>query len=241
MSVGSAHKRAMTMMLDTTQWWRVVFDIFPLMDDDAILLRRARLRAGLTQRQLAERAGTSQAMVARVEGGRQSPSLPTLRRLLEACGTDIHLQVEGEISDEPAGSEPAATTRYLVISIGEERVAVRLDAVREVQPAPMLRRLPAQPPNMAGVALVREQPLACIDLAATIGLPTAEAPTLVVLETVSGPLGALVGAADEVLEVDPRASSRIPPGWSGCAAVAALAAVNGELLPILDPARLTLA
>jgi chemotaxis signal transduction protein/DNA-binding XRE family transcriptional regulator len=209
-------------------------------DDDAALLRRARLRAGLTQRQLAERAGTSQAMVARLEGGRQSPSLPTLRRLLEACGTDIHLQVEGEIPSSAQGAVPAAAARHLVLGMGEARIAVRLHAVREVLPAPPLHQLPAQPPHMAGVALVRGQPLACADLAGMIGLASAEARTLVVLETAAGPLGALVGHADRVLELDAEAVSRMPAGWTACAAVGGLAAVDGELLPILDPSALRL-
>lgn len=228
------------MISDATQTRRVVSGIVRWVDDDAALVRRARLRAGLSQRQLAQRAGTSQAMVARVEGGRQSPSLPTLRRLLEACGSDIHLQVEGEVTEDWAADTRAATTRHLVIAIGEARIAVRLDAVREVLPAVALHQIPAQPPHMAGVALVRGQPLPCVDLAATIGLPAAEARTVVVLETAAGPLGALVGAADEVLEVDPQSVSRISPGWSGCAAVVGLAAVEGELLAILDPSALRL-
>ena len=119
-------------------------------DDDAELLRRARRRAGLTQRQLAERAGTSQAMVARIEGGRQAPSLSTLRRLTDACGSHIKLQVEGDTSvAEPAGDGIPATSRHLVLEMGEARVAVRLDAVREVLPGLTPRGLPAQPPHMA--------------------------------------------------------------------------------------------
>lgn len=49
-------------------------------------LRTARRRAGLTQRQLAERAGTSQAAVARYERGRTVPDVATLARLLAAAG-----------------------------------------------------------------------------------------------------------------------------------------------------------
>lgn len=66
-------------------------------------LRAARRRAGLTQRQLAERAGTSQAAVARYEGGRTVPDLATLARLLHACGYRLRA--------EPAPPEPAADPR----------------------------------------------------------------------------------------------------------------------------------
>ncbi len=54
---------------------------------DAVeLVRRARTRAGLSQRELALRAGVSQPAVARLEAGRHTPSLTTLERLLRACG-----------------------------------------------------------------------------------------------------------------------------------------------------------
>lgn len=53
------------------------------------LLREARRRAGLSQRELAERAGTSQSVVARIELGRTSPSADTLRRLLDAAGFEL--------------------------------------------------------------------------------------------------------------------------------------------------------
>lgn len=53
------------------------------------LLREARLRSGLTQRALARRAGTTQAVVARIELGLASPNLETLLRLLHAAGFDL--------------------------------------------------------------------------------------------------------------------------------------------------------
>src|SRR5918992_1039075 len=57
------------------------------------ILQEARRRAGLTQRELAARAGTSQAAVARIERGRQAPSLETLQRLVRACGLDLRFQL----------------------------------------------------------------------------------------------------------------------------------------------------
>lgn len=50
------------------------------------LIREARRRAGLTQRELAERAGTTQSAIARLESGRTSPSFDTVRRMLRLCG-----------------------------------------------------------------------------------------------------------------------------------------------------------
>jgi len=58
------------------------------------MLREARSRAGLTQRELAERARTSQSVVARIEGGRTDPSLGTLARLVSACGFEVFTVLE---------------------------------------------------------------------------------------------------------------------------------------------------
>src|SRR5215207_2425982 len=52
----------------------------------ATLVHDARSRAGLTQRELARRAGTAQSAVARIESGATSPSWETLSRLLQAAG-----------------------------------------------------------------------------------------------------------------------------------------------------------
>lgn len=50
------------------------------------MVRDARHRAKLTQRELAAKAGIPQATIARVERGRVDPRVGTLDRLLEACG-----------------------------------------------------------------------------------------------------------------------------------------------------------
>jgi uncharacterized protein len=59
--------------------------------DTAELLQQARRSAGLTQAELAHRAGTSQAMVARYETGAASPTVRTLRRLLHAADRDLEM------------------------------------------------------------------------------------------------------------------------------------------------------
>jgi transcriptional regulator with XRE-family HTH domain len=56
------------------------------------LLRTARRRASLTQTQLAERAGLSQAEVARLERAGSNPTAVTLERLLRATGHRLELR-----------------------------------------------------------------------------------------------------------------------------------------------------
>jgi len=55
------------------------------------VLRRARLRAALTQSQVAERAGLPQSTVSAYESGRRQPTLPMLSKLLEAMGAELTL------------------------------------------------------------------------------------------------------------------------------------------------------
>jgi predicted transcriptional regulator len=55
------------------------------------LLRYARRRAGLTQRELSHRAGVPQPAIARIERGAVSPRLDTLDRLLSAAGHGIEV------------------------------------------------------------------------------------------------------------------------------------------------------
>jgi DNA-binding XRE family transcriptional regulator len=54
----------------------------------------ARTRAGLSQAQVAERMGTSQSTIARLESGRTLPSLRTLDRYARATGSKAVLRLE---------------------------------------------------------------------------------------------------------------------------------------------------
>ena len=55
------------------------------------ILREARSRAGLTQRELARLADTPQPAISRIERDRVSPRLDTLDGLLRACGLALDL------------------------------------------------------------------------------------------------------------------------------------------------------
>jgi transcriptional regulator with XRE-family HTH domain len=57
--------------------------------NSARLLREARRRAGMTQRDVARAAGVPQPAVARIERGHVVPRMNTLERLLRACGVTL--------------------------------------------------------------------------------------------------------------------------------------------------------
>ncbi|MEA2433283.1 MAG: hypothetical protein QOG54_740 [Actinomycetota bacterium] len=58
------------------------------------LIRLARNEAGLSQRELARQAGTSQATISAYEAGRKSPTLDTLARIVRAAGLDLRINLE---------------------------------------------------------------------------------------------------------------------------------------------------
>lgn len=64
----------------------------------AAVLRAARKRAGLSQVELAIRAGVTQSVISAYESGRRQPSLPTLAALIDAAGYELEVRVR-----EPPG------------------------------------------------------------------------------------------------------------------------------------------
>ena len=60
-----------------------------------LALRRARRRAGLTQRALATATGVAQPTIARIERGSEDPRVATLTRLLSACGQRLEMYASG--------------------------------------------------------------------------------------------------------------------------------------------------
>ena len=75
---------------------------YEALDDEfrlARILIETRMRAGLSQTQLAQRMKTSQSYVARIESGQIKPSADALQRFAQATGSRL------KISFEPAKSK----------------------------------------------------------------------------------------------------------------------------------------
>lgn len=71
------------------------------MTNVAATLLHARSDAKLSQVELARRAGTSQPALARYETGAGLPTLPTLERLLSACGRQLQIDAP-PLAEQPA-------------------------------------------------------------------------------------------------------------------------------------------
>jgi purine-binding chemotaxis protein CheW len=201
---------------------------------EAQLLAEARRRAGISQRELARRAGTSQAAVARIERARQSPSAATLRRLVAACGVDLELG----LPDDEAPVRGTFDGRLLRCTIGGGSYAFPAAAVTEVVPYVAPTRLPGQPPD-AGVALVRGKVLPTVDAALRLGVATEDPPRrMVIVATRDGTHAVIVAAARDIIAVDPERVAPPPRGSGASAHVAAIAAIDAELVIVVDPEAL---
>src|SRR6266567_3660554 len=65
------------------------------------LLERARASAGLTQDELARRAGTSRTTLSAYENGRKSPTVATFARLLSEAGYELAAQPQVMFTRQP--------------------------------------------------------------------------------------------------------------------------------------------
>lgn len=83
------------------------------------LLREARHRRGLTQRELARRAQVPQAAISAIEAGKRSPTFDLLERVVR----DGRLPLEVRLVDEPPYSA-AAFARELRERLSDERCSV---------------------------------------------------------------------------------------------------------------------
>lgn len=79
------------------------------------VLRRTRQRSGLSQEALARRAGTTQAVVSRIERGEISPSFRTMERLLLVMGEEAQVTTSRLESDH----DPAHLAAELRLTPGE--------------------------------------------------------------------------------------------------------------------------
>ena len=76
--------------------YRAAYDALEVEFALAAALIDARAHSNLTQEQVAERMGTTQAVIARLEGGSVKPSTRTLERFAKATGTRLKITFEPE-------------------------------------------------------------------------------------------------------------------------------------------------
>jgi transcriptional regulator with XRE-family HTH domain len=92
----------------------------------ASLIKSARRAAGITQLQMAHRAGTAQPAVAAYESGARTPTLVTLERLFDACEHDLELNASAWVRRGAASLEQLAPIITEELGQDRERDALRL-------------------------------------------------------------------------------------------------------------------
>jgi uncharacterized protein len=97
--------------------------------DAADVLREARRRAGLSQAELARRAGVSQPVISAYETGRREPGLSMLDKLVSATGHDLRMSVvsrrdEGRaLPDSPVGRRLRQQRRAILNAAARRRAS----------------------------------------------------------------------------------------------------------------------
>ena len=92
------------------------------------MIREARQRSGLSQAELARRAGVAQPVISAYETGRREPGLPMLDKLVRASGHDLLVEVVArpsglELPDSPVGLRLRRQRRAILDAAGRRRVS----------------------------------------------------------------------------------------------------------------------
>lgn len=97
------------------------------------LIRLARSKTGLTQSELANRAGVSQQVISAYETGRMDPTLSSLERLVAATGLEMRIRLE------PADDHDSALEAYLETLPAETRTDIQRRQRKRVDEAKLRR------------------------------------------------------------------------------------------------------
>jgi transcriptional regulator with XRE-family HTH domain len=91
------------------------------------VLRQARARAGLSQRDLSALTGIPQPMISAIERGLQDPRHGTLEKLLHACGQELDLVLKGG-----EGVDPTQFVPFLEAAV-RQRIRAAVEGSKNVE------------------------------------------------------------------------------------------------------------
>jgi len=77
-------------------------------------IRERRFELDLTQKEVAERAGTSHSFVSKLERGDHIPTIPVLQRILAVLDEELLIGVERRVPDEEPEREVAPVPRIVL-------------------------------------------------------------------------------------------------------------------------------
>lgn len=97
------------------------------------VLREARKRAGLTQKQLAEKMGVTISFVSQYENGYRTPKPETLEKFSSALGTVIFNSEENNIYQNPSKNIPEHEELALIDNFRKLNATGKQEALKRVQ------------------------------------------------------------------------------------------------------------
>jgi ribosome-binding protein aMBF1 (putative translation factor) len=77
-------------------------------------IRERRFELDLTQRDVADQAGTSHSFISKVEGGDHIPTIPVLKRILAVLDEELLIGIERQVPDEEPEREVAPVPELAV-------------------------------------------------------------------------------------------------------------------------------
>lgn len=118
------------------------------------------------------------------------------------------------VTADPAGADPAAEHRYMLVSTGGKLFALALDLVREVVTARPFTPLPGAPAWVSGIVNVRGRVVTVVDLSTRLRLSAAAdagSRRVVVVRCGERDVGIAVDDVLRILRVQPATLEPLPP------------------------------
>ncbi|MEM2214214.1 MAG: CBS domain-containing protein [Candidatus Nezhaarchaeales archaeon] len=179
-------------------------------------IRRMRIMAGLTQKELAERAGVSQSLIARIEAGTVDPRLSTLRKILKALIPSIGDLKAEQVMHKPViwvdADEPVRNVVELMEKYGISQIPVldKGNVVGTIHESTLLRHfLKTKNPSLLFNKQAREvmdEPLPMVSsftsISDVLALLGGEKPAVLVVN--GGKLVGIITKIDIISAIKPR-------------------------------------
>lgn len=132
-------------------------------------------------------------------------------------------------------AETGETTGMVVLVVGDERYAVEVQDVQEIEPLDKVTPIPGTPAFWTGVVNLRGSMYAVLDIERYLGLPASPAvenPKVALVSRAGLSVGLLV---DEVSEIRKVRSSEIgPPVAEGSSKAEVVRGVTPDMVSVLD-------
>jgi purine-binding chemotaxis protein CheW len=132
-------------------------------------------------------------------------------------------------------AETEETTGMVILVVGDERYAVEVQDVQEIEPLGKVTPIPGTPAFWTGVVNLRGSMFAVLDVERYLGLPAsqdAENPKVAVVSRAGLSVGLLVDDVSEIRKV--RSSEIGPPVAEGSSKAEAVRGVTPDMVSVLD-------